>query len=829
MAQQDWFAQNAPTPEAAPAPGRFERLITGRNMSPEELGKAPVPVQLGAAIGRSGVSTVKALAALPELIRTLSSPEGRSAAVEGMKGEFKDKGLLKTAAGMVFSEQDKDTPPLVRAGQAGTDIAQLIFGPKVLKAVRGKIKPPAGVLTAPTPGTMTSASSTFKGAAAEPVLGGLKPTVRAAERPGQVTGTAQHTVLSPTSRTLPDVQAQVGRGVQNDFRGRVSIEKPSPPLTLRAEAPAPTKTQVSLQAMIKKHGPEEAAKRARMTVAEITAMADPTITRGLEKVRAPYEAARKAHTKAPTEGSKKLMTETGKLSALAGKSQGLTTQAGGMTPAGQKTFTDLLKKLGKDPVMLAALAGGGALAATGNEELGAGVGLAGVLPKPLSKNLLDAIKKAKTTKELDALAHQIGSEITGFKPSAGSIANAERLAEEAKDLIPGKPAWRQKLGEKGAVKGGLALPLGGAAAGATVGAATTPSGEDPLGRALTGLGVGGALGLAPTLPKGTISKGAREAGRWGADLSRGMLLAGLAPVKAGLGAGGGLGAELLERAATQNPLRTVKDIGIVAGSLPAGLKRAGRAMAGAEDLPEAGRHLAPIAPGTGLMGVLKNPSRPVVRTMSALDAPFREALERLPGMTKEKALERVLAGNPKSQLGKTILDAFQKHPITKNIVAPVGARTSINLIEQGLLRTPGVNLAPWVRRMDPEAGMGKIMARGALGAGAGAGAYAYGDELKKNPVARNLIQAGMGPLGLPFSLATAAGAKKGAGWLAAADEMGRGLQREFPFRFNPSKPVTVLKERVIPAGVRQLGYNKPTPKSKGLGRKVKGRSVKGAT
>lgn len=277
------------------------------------------------------------------------------------------------------------------------------------------------------------------------------------------------------------------------------------------------------------------------------------------------------------------------------------------------------------------------------------------------------------------------------------------------------------------------------------------------------------------------------------DAQRAALLTGAAIPKSGLGALGGLVAEVAERAGTQSPKKTLGDLKTVAKSVPKGLKRGMRGLRGEDDLAEAQRHLSPPGPL----------SKPALRLMAMQDGPARQALEAL-GLSHEEALRRILNAKPASKMGKGLINYLRAHPNFKEIVAPVGATTSVNMLEQGLLRTPGINMLKNVKKMDPATMIkGRTAIRGLYGAGAiGAGA-AISDELgEKNYLVKGLLAALAGPYGLPLGLGMAFANEKSLG--DAIDNLGNTLGREAPFRIPEQKLSTEIQKRFTPAIVRQL-------------------------
>lgn len=304
-----------------------------------------------------------------------------------------------------------------------------------------------------------------------------------------------------------------------------------------------------------------------------------------------------------------------------------------------------------------------------------------------------------------------------------------------------------------------------------------------------------------------------KVGRGVADAQRAAMLTGPAIGKSFLGAVGGLGSELTERALTQSPRKTLGDVKTVAKSIPEGLKRAGRAMKGEQDVLESERHLA--APG--------KLSTPAIRAMATLDAPSRNALETL-GLTPDEALSRVLNSAPKSQTGKDIIRFLRRHPVIKNIIAPVGSNTSVNIMEQGMQRIPGVNMMEKVAKMDPKATTGKKVARGALGVGAAVAGNEIGEELGDGQyLLKGLFAALAGPYALPLGLGMAFSSKDSMG--DAIDAAVQNLGREAPIRIpgqgqTPFDMKQEARRRFIPGAIRDTQLD-PTRKTTSRRKKAK--------
>ena len=297
--------------------------------------------------------------------------------------------------------------------------------------------------------------------------------------------------------------------------------------------------------------------------------------------------------------------------------------------------------------------------------------------------------------------------------------------------------------------------------------------------------------------KGQLKKLGKKLPSLIGDAQRGALLTGPAIAKSGIGAVSGLATELGERALTQSPKKTAGDIGKVVKSIPGGIKKAGRAARGKEDIAQAHRHLSDPGPF----------SKPAIRAMATMDAPFRHALESL-GLSPEDALARILNASPKSQTGKDLITFLSRHPFVKAIVSPVGAVTSTNQIEQGLLRTPGVNMMKKVKKMDPDAKLGKQIVRGAAGVGAAAAGNEIGEEIGDGHyLVKGLLSALAGPYGLPMGLGMAFSSKDDLS--KAIDNIGNTLNRDSPVRIPSGKITTEVERRFTPSIYRALTEEEP--------------------
>jgi hypothetical protein len=121
---------------------------------------------------------------------------------------------------------------------------------------------------------------------------------------------------------------------------------------------------------------------------------------------------------------------------------------------------------------------------------------------------------------------------------------------------------------------------------------------------------------------------------------------------------------------------------------------------------------------------------PVTRMMGAVDQATNHALQRS-GYSEGYAKRMTATNDPLSKTGSKILDVARENPV----LLPF-ARTGVDLVEQGLMRTPGVNQLPGVRAMseasdalpllDDPGRMSPSMRRSLLGLAAVAGGVGYG-------------------------------------------------------------------------------------------------------
>lgn len=168
---------------------------------------------------------------------------------------------------------------------------------------------------------------------------------------------AQRTPITPE-----DVAEQVQRGVQNDFRGRVHFEKPTP----------------------------QPVKRGR-PIGDKTAQ-----ERGIQKIYEAYNLTKKIARGERTEGQQKLYDEVGKLLALSRKSLGEEVPSGKI--ANPEAFKEMLRRVGRDERGAAHLQvllplAGAALGSTLTDDpktglIGGGIaGLAAANPQLIAKGL----------------------------------------------------------------------------------------------------------------------------------------------------------------------------------------------------------------------------------------------------------------------------------------------------------------------------------------------------------------------------------------------------------------------------------------------------------
>lgn len=360
-------------------------------------------------------------------------------------------------------------------------------------------------------------------------------------------------------------------------------------------------------------------------------------------------------------------------------------------------------------------------------------------------------------------------------------------------------ATRSLKSERGAINPALLADISGAAAG---GAAGSTQGETPEERIRYGL-LGAFLGSG-ALGQVTRSKmaGRTNVQAVGDTLKAGQragLLIGGAPIKAALGAAGGTTSAVAERMlmGKLSPGQLLRAIPSAARRAPAAI---GRALKGE---PPPGIVREDITSG----GAFSLP----YRLLGAVDAPARELLQEI-GMSTDEASRVLLSGSPLTKSGQAVLDPRLSG--VRAIFTPVGAQTGVNVLEQGLQRTPGLNLLTLGKsagglKQTPR----ELLARTVTGAGAGAAAYGIGrTALDPNDPddARTLryLVAAAGPAALPAAIGTAVAGLEDVdiedpeSLAKAADVVASGVMRESPA---PLRTVTLsdIFERQVPRLLRE--------------------------
>ena len=383
-------------------------------------------------------------------------------------------------------------------------------------------------------------------------------------------------------------------------------------------------------------------------------------------------------------------------------------------------------------------------------------------------------------------------------------------------------ALRQGVGSEAGFSGlGLTRALTGgvgAAGGAAAGANAASEGNE-----LPGALVGGVLGglFGQQIP--------REAQLFGQEplqyidrAMRGSMLAGAAPLKSGLSAATSVPIKLAEQTLYGHPVEAGKNLFRSLKSLPKGAKRAGHVAWTGESpaymhIPEVHR-----PPAKGLFSI---PGR----TMGLADAPAREAQMAMFDPitqrfgTSEDAATELLSGASKTEPGQAFLEMLAGHsqdpkwkkwgPVGRHFLFPLGAPTSVNVVEQGLQRLPfGLNLGTELaaRKIGGLEGLKQsgreLFGNTVLGTAAfGAGNVAEEQFDPESRKARGVASAAFGKYALPFTLGTLWQRNQEldeANQISAPEVLAEGLQQESPFRGVPQFNATDVAKylgRWVPA------------------------------
>lgn len=253
--------------------------------------------------------------------------------------------------------------------------------------------------------------------------------------------------------------------------------------------------------------------------------------------------------------------------------------------------------------------------------------------------------------------------------------------------------------------------------------------------------------------------------------------------------GGGAGAVATTPAMQRHVAPYVYDAMLSALALPKNIAGVTGAIAGgALEYPrEAPRILREFFSGRTLSDIKSNFSDPTIanrwaaggdgswrgpftRAMGAIDQGTIQALMRA-GFTEEQARLMTLTNEPISKASQSLLDVARKLPV----LLPF-ARTGLNVVEQGLVRTPGINRLPAVEsiastmddtmRTVAEGGLSPAVRRSLVGLGVVASGGAYGAlsseggplEGMAGSTAEKALMPGFGLYNLPGAVA-ASGAR----------------------------------------------------------------------
>lgn len=278
----------------------------------------------------------------------------------------------------------------------------------------------------------------------------------------------------------------------------------------------------------------------------------------------------------------------------------------------------------------------------------------------------------------------------------------------------------------------LAMSLGGAAAGALAGSALEP--EHPF----IGAGAGAGLGFLATNPRAQ-----RAVGPYLYD----AMLSALATPKNVLGVTGSIAGAAFEHPDRAGRILSEFFSPETARSVIERSKAAVNPRRWSEPEPHTNRWAMEDTNWRG----------PFTRVMGAIDQSTNEALQRA-GFAEDQARTLTGTSDPVSKTGQNVLGVARNMPM----ILPF-ARTGTNLVEQGLLRTPGVNLLPDVRAMEQpgmaSAGRRALTGLAAIAAGAGYGyASSEGGPLEdlSGSTLEKVMMPGMGLASVPGTAASAA-------------------------------------------------------------------------
>lgn len=413
-------------------------------------------------------------------------------------------------------------------------------------------------------------------------------------------------------------------------------------------------------------------------------------------------------------------------------------------------------------------------------------------------DLPEARLRANRTNLGEPLETPITSEFRGAPPDPETewLTRASRAqdlpAGERRAAILNDERFQHLLGdESGQLSPELLYYLGAGAGGAVAGPAVNAamgSPEDPRLAAFGGAGLG-LLGTVAARNPALLER-----------LRFSNLFSGAAIPKSALGNVGGAAAYALENPEAR--ARVLQEF--LSPETWASMKQAFR--------EGSLREAEPTSTGSPLERALDLPGR----LIGAPDEATRGALARA-GATAEEAGQYTMSGQPSSGPGRWITSGVSRFPLVRQLI-PV-ARTTTNLIERGIERTPGLGgleaVKNWSGASDELARRRQLYGLASFLTGAGAGyETAPGQDFEDLGSASPYATALMGPYALPAALGGVAGRAYAQGKPLSTAMLSE-LQNELPLPSVYNNPMTspgrYLGQFVPFGGATRLLY--PVPQS----------------